>query len=162
MRDERPRRWFLFLGFMALGSKLFGKEYHEMHPQAWSFSSINDAAMALYGKEKFATMQKSDAVVLEVPSVIKDPERIPIVVGTTLEAKTIAIFQDRQEKSLVAVFDVSVQHSAGSVQKDAVAFEFEMKMESKGTLFAVVETLDEKLYYTRAYADVTCLACMAK
>lgn len=153
------RRFFFFWIF---GTLLVAQDYHQSHPDAWDFSSINDAAMALYGREKFATIQKSDAVKLEVPTVIKDPERIPILVRTTLEAKTIAIFQDRQEQSLVVVFDLGVERSVRSSQKDEVALAFEMQMESKGTVFAVVEATDGHLYYTRGYADITCLECMAK
>jgi hypothetical protein len=34
-------------------------------------------------------------------------------------------------------------------------------MAFKGTVFAVLEGMDEKLYYTRAYVDILTLSCMA-
>jgi hypothetical protein len=34
-------------------------------------------------------------------------------------------------------------------------------MAFKGTVFAVVEGMDGRLYYTRAYVDILTMSCMA-
>jgi len=66
--------------------------------------------------------------------------------------KTLAVFQDANPKSLVAVFHLS--------EESIVEYELNMRMEFKGTVFAVLEGMDGKLYYTREYIDVLLLSCM--
>ena len=129
-------------------------DYRKSRPEAWTASSINDAAMALYGRETFATIQKSAGVELIVPKpIVKDPQNIPITIRSSIKAKTVAIFQDANPKSLVAVFHVG--------EEGIVAYELTIKMDFKGTLFGVVEGIDGKLYYTRQYVDILTLSCMA-
>ncbi len=150
------RRHFLALGLCALPctTQVLAVDYRKNRPSAWNASSINDAAMALYGREKFATIQKSTEIELMVPkAIVRDPENIPITIRSKIKAKTLAIFQDANPKSLVAVFHVS--------EDSVIAYELNIKMAFKGTVFALIEGLDGKLYYTRQYIDVLVLSCMA-
>ena len=150
------RRHFLALVFSVIPymTRALAVDYRKSKPEVWNSSSINDAAMALYGREKFATIQKSEDIELVVPrSIVRDPENIPISIHSNIKAKTIAIFQDANPKSLVAVFDVH--------EDSIIAYELNIKMEFKGTVFAVLEGMDGKLYYTRQYIDVLVLSCMA-
>lgn len=149
------RRHFLVLGFCIFPytAQVLAVDYRKNKPSAWTSSSINDAAMALYGREKFATIQKSAELELMVPkAIVRDPENIPITIRSNIKAKTVALFQDANPKSLVAVFHVS--------EESIVEYELNIKMEFKGTVFAVLEGLDGKLYYTREYIDVLALSCM--
>ena len=150
------RRHFLALGFSAIpcGRELFAVDYRKSKPKAWNSSSINDAAIALYGREKFSTLQKSNSIELDVPkTIVRDRGNIPIGIRSNIKAKTLAIFQDANPKSLVAVFHLNAE--------SIIAYEIYIRMEFKGTIFAVAEGLDGKLYYTRAYIDVLTLSCMA-
>lgn len=150
------RRHFLVLGFCVFPYtiEVLAADYRKSNPLAWKASSINDAAMALYGREKFATIQKSTDIDLNVPKgIVKDREEIPITIRSTIKAKTLAIFQDANPESLVAVFDIS--------EESIVEYDLNIRMQFKGTVFAVIEGLDEKLYYTRAYVDILTLSCMA-
>lgn len=150
------RRHFLVLGFCVFPYtiEVLAADYRKSNPLAWKASSINDAAMALYGREKFATIQKSTDIDLIVPKgIVKDREEIPITIRSTIKAKTLAIFQDANPESLVAVFDIS--------EESIVKYDLNIRMQFKGTVFAVIEGLDEKLYYTRAYVDILTLSCMA-
>lgn len=150
------RRHFLVLGFCVFPYtiEVLAADYRKSNPLAWKASSINDAAMALYGREKFATIQKSTDIDLIVPKgIVKDREEIPITIRSTIKAKTLAIFQDANPESLVAVFDIS--------EESIVEYDLNIRMQFKGTVFAVIEGLDEKLYYTRAYVDILTLSCMA-
>jgi len=150
------RRHFLALGFCVIPymTQALAVDYRESKPRAWNSSSINDAAMALYGREKFATIQKSEDIELIVPKgIVRDPENIPITIHSNIKAKTVAIFQDANPKSLVAVFHVR--------EDSIIMYELNIKMEFKGTVFAVLEGLDGKLYYAREYIDVLALSCMA-
>jgi len=150
------RRHFLALGFCIFPytAQVLAVDYRKNKPVAWKASSINDAAMALYGREKFTTIQKSTELELIVPNaIVRDPENIPITIRSKLKAKTVAIFQDANPKSLVAVFHVN--------EESIVEYELNIRMEFKGTVFAVLEGLDGKLHYTRQYVDVLILSCMA-
>jgi sulfur-oxidizing protein SoxY len=149
------RRHFLVLGLCTIPYtvEVFAEDYRKRKPLAWKASTINDAALALYGREKFATIQKSTDIELIVPKgIVRDPENIPITIRSTIKAKTLAIFQDANPKSLVAVFDIS--------EESIIEYELNVKMEFKGTVFAVIEGLDGKLYYTREYIEVLLLSCM--
>ena len=149
------RRYFLALGFMtSLGNRLLAMDYRKYYPKAWASSSLDDAAMALYGREKFSTLKKSKDVRLTVPAgIVSDRQNIAITIDTTIEAKTLAIFQDVNKTSLVAVFNVAEQY--------VLSYEIYIRMERKGTLFAVIEGLDGTLYYDRKYVDILTLSCMA-
>ena len=134
---------------------LYAKDYRTLYPKAWSSSNLNKSAISLYGKEKFSTIKKSIKVELIAPKItIANPTNIPIKIKSSLKAKTVALFQDKEERSLIIVFDIP---------KDAIIdYEFNIQKEIKGTLFAVIEGLDNKLYYTRAFIDVFCMSCMRK
>lgn len=150
------RRHFLVLGFCIFPytAEVLAEDYRKGKPLAWKASSINDAAMALYGREKFATIQKSTDIELIVPKgVVKDREEIPIIIRSPIKAKTLAIFQDGNPESLVAVFEIS--------EESIIEYEMNIRMQFKGTVFAVLEGVDGKLYYTRAYVDILTLGCMA-
>jgi hypothetical protein len=150
------RRHFLVLGFCIFPytAEVLAEDYRKGKPLAWKASSINDAAMALYGREKFATIQKSTDIELIVPKgVVKDREEIPIIIRSPIKAKTLAIFQDGNPESLVAVFEIS--------EESIIEYEMNIRMQFKGTVFAVLEGVDGKLYYTRSYVDILTLGCMA-
>ncbi len=150
------RRHFLAFTFSMFSFTTEGltEDYREQRPEAWKAFSLNDAAMALYGKEKFATMQKSTQLELIVPKgIVKDREDISITIRSSIKAKSVAIFQDVNPKSLVAVFEIS--------DENIIDYTFSIRMAFKGTVFAVVERLDGTLHYTRAYIDILTLGCMA-
>lgn len=150
------RRQFLALGLCAVPymAQASWVDYTKLKPNAWKASSINEAAMALYGREKFSTIKKSGEIELIVPGgIVKDREEIPVTIRSTMEAKTVAIFQDANPESLVAVFHLH--------ENSIIEYEFNMRMAFKGTVFAVIEGVDGKLYYTREYIDILTLSCMA-
>lgn len=149
------RRNFLVFSFSTVPyTQLLALDYRKSNPNAWTASSINDTAMALYGREKFSTIQKSANIELIVPkAIVSDRENIPIVIRSSIKARTVAIFQDRNPKSLVAVFDLS--------DESIIDYEMNIRMEFKGTIFAVAEGLDGILYYTREYIDILTLSCMS-
>jgi len=132
---------------------MFSIDFRATLPKVWRATELNDAAIALYGKDKFATITKSKYVELIVPHItIVDASQIPITINSSLKAKSLALFQDKEPFSLIAVFDT---HG-----KDIISYEINIRKEIKGTLFAVVETEDGKLYYARAFLDVLCIPCM--
>ena len=104
------RRHFLAMGLCVSPymTQVLAADYRKSKSGAWKASSINEAAMALYGREKFATITKSADIALIVPKgVVEDRENIPVTIRSSIKAKTVALFQDANPKSLVAVFHVS-------------------------------------------------------
>ena len=149
------RRHFLVMGFWVAPyvSQVMAADYRKSNPDAWEASSIDTAAVALYGKEKFSSIQKSTQIELIVPSIsIVDSQTIPIVIRSTMKARSVAVFQDTNPKSLVAVFNVG--------EEGIVNYEFNTRMDIKGTIFAVLEDLDGRLHYVRKYVDIVALSCM--
>jgi len=133
----------------------YAVDYHKTHPQAWKATTLNDAAIALYGKKKFSTIKQTLNMELITPkALVENPQQIPIRVRSNIPAKSVAIFIGKQDKALVAVF-----HKDNFEEID---LSVNIRLESKGTIFVVIESLTGVLYYKRAFIDVLCLPCMAK
>jgi len=138
---------FLFVPLSAF-------DYHTTYPEAWEATDINDAAMVLYGKEKFSTIKQTLNMELITPkALVKDAQQIPVRVRTNIPVKSIAIMLDKHDKALVAVF-----HKENFEKTD---LSINIRLERKATLFAVIESMSGVLYYKRAHIDVLCLPCMA-
>ena len=135
---------------------LLGNLYAHNNPdKAWKISDLNTATMALYGREAFSHIQKSDRITITAPTAIaQDAQNIPIGIKSDIKAKSVAIFQDANPKSLTAIIDTDAQ--------SIIDYEMNIIMERKGTVFVVIEGLDGQLYYKRAFVYVICLPCMAQ
>lgn len=130
-------------------------DYHKTHPEAWKATNINDAAMSLYGKEKFSTIKESDEIELIAPkALVENPNQIPIEIYAKIPARSVALMVDKHDRALIDILD---QH-----RHDKVAITRTIQLERKATLFVIIESMSGKLYYKRAYIDVLCLPCMAK
>jgi len=111
--------------------------------------------MALYGREAFSHIQKSDRITVTAPTAIaQDPLNVTIGIKSDIKAKSVAIFQDANPKALTAIIDTD-EHSI-------IDYELNIIMERKGTVFVVIEGLDGQLYYKRAFIYVICMPCMAQ
>ena len=144
-----------FMTYLLLLTSLQAVDYHKTHPKAWKATTINQAAMALYGKKKFSTIKQTLNMELITPkALVEDAQNIPVRIRSNIPAKSLAIFVDKQDKALVAVF-----HRDNFEEID---LSLNIHLESKGTLFVVIESLTGVLYYKRAFIDVLCLPCMAK
>ena len=128
---------------------------HHDPAKVWQISDLNSATMALYGREAFSHIQKSDRIIVTAPTAIaQDPLNVPIGIKSDIKAKSVAIFQDANPKSLTAIIDTD-KHSI-------IDYELNIIMERKGTVFVVIEGLDGQLYYKRAFIYVICMPCMAQ
>lgn len=133
---------------------LEAQDYHKTYPNAFKATNINDAVIALYGKERFSAIKESSLIKLTTPrGLVKDPLEVPIEVNSIIPAKSIAIMFDKHDRALIAVFDQK--------GKSKIDLALTIQMEIKATVFVVIEALDGKLYYARAFIDVVCLPCMA-
>lgn len=141
-------------GTWLSSTMLFGLDLKNLKPSVWEAKKLNDAAIEVYGEEKFATLQKSNDIVIEAEkALVRDSRQIPIRIQTDIDAKSVSIFQTANDQSLVAVFEI---------QKEMIVdYELNIRMDRKGTLFVVVEATDNRLYYTRQFIDVSAFKCIA-
>lgn len=103
------RRNFLsFAGGMVALSvvpmNLGAEDYRKLKPKVWEAHTIDDAIKALYGAK---TPIESDKIKLKVPKINSSGGAVPVKFETSLDAKTVALFQDANPESAVAVFEVN-------------------------------------------------------
>lgn len=147
------RRNFL-ISLPFLSSYVVALDFRKTKEEAWEARKLNDAAIQLYGKEKFSTLQKSIRVEIEADKfIVPNARKIPIKFKSDIEAKSVALFQTANEQSLVAVFSMN--------KEMIIDYELNIHLDMKGTVFVVVEGVDGNLYYTRQFIDVNEIRCVA-
>ena len=126
-------KWFIIIGFFCM---LHAEDYRQTKPEAWQATTIEDAITKLYGKK---TMQSDSRVFIKAPKLASNGGQVPLHIETTIDAKSIAILQDVNPKSLVAVYSVLPYSSPNYLLK--------IKLKSvDATIIVVVEGKDGKLY----------------
>lgn len=141
--------------YIFLASCIFAMDFRETHPKAWESSDINEAALNLYGKEKFSKLEKSNKIDLYLAKgLVRDPKQVTIQISSKIKAKSLALFYDKNPQTIIAVFDTRGE--------EVLEYEINIAVETRGTLLAVIEDIHGNLYYTRAFIDVLCLPCLAK
>jgi len=132
------RRKFLGLGLAVLAvaplTKLNAIDYRKEKPDAWKATTPADAIKALYGDVKL----EEKNVKIKAPKLAENGGKIPVVVKSDIEAKSVALFQDTNPRSAVAVWTVP----EGGIVDYAVT----IKMKKSGNITAVVEGKDGKFY----------------
>lgn len=100
------RRKFLRLGVTAacvLPLGLFATDYRVEKPDAWTAHTVEDAIKALYGDVKLI---ESKDLVLKMPEVSSSGSAVPVSIKSTLQAKSVSLFQNANPESAVAVWTV--------------------------------------------------------
>ncbi len=132
------RRKFLGLGLAAIAlvpmTKLNATDFRKEKPDAWKATTPADAIKALYGEAK----PEEKGVNIKAPKLAENGGKIPVVVKSDIDAKSVALFQDSNPRSLVAVWTIP--------EGGIVDFSVTMKMKKSGKITAVVEGKDGKLY----------------
>lgn len=127
---------------------LSADDYRKLKPKAWTAHKVDEAISALYGSAKPVV---SDKVKIKVPKVNSSGGKVPVKFSTTIPAKTVALFQDANPESAVAVFNVG--------EYDLTDYEVKIKMGQSGTITVVVEGQDGKLYMASQATDVAAGGC---
>ncbi len=132
------RRKFLGLGLAALAivpmTKLNATDFRKEKPDAWKATTPEDAIKALYGDAK----AEEKGVKIKAPKLAENGGKIPVVVKSDIDAKSVALLQDSNPRSLVAVWTIP--------EGGIVDFSVTMKMKKSGKITAIVEGKDGKLY----------------
>lgn len=140
----------LTLGSLALAvlpASIKAADYRKLKPTLWTAHRVEDAIKNMYG----STHLVMKGVKLKVPNVASDGGAIPIKFSTKIPAKTIAVFQDANPESAVAVYDIG--------EYDITEYSMKIKMAQSGTITVVVEGQDNQLYAVKKSLDVSLGGC---
>jgi len=145
------RRNFLGLGLGALAvsmapSSLSAIDFRKEKPKAWTATKVDEAINELFGKK--ATPSKK--VKLKAPDIAENGAVIPVTVSSDLAGSKVAIFQDANPESTVAVFTVP----KGGI----IDYSVRIKMAKTGNVTVVVEE-NGKLYSASKEVKVTIGGC---
>jgi sulfur-oxidizing protein SoxY len=134
---KMKRREFITFGATALVAMpmvLSAKDMLKEKPDAWKATTPADSIKALFGDAK----PEEKGVNIKAPKLAENGGKIPVFVKSDIEAKTVALFQDSNPRSIVAVWNVP--------EGGVVDYGVTLKMKKTGKLTAVVEGKDGKLY----------------
>jgi len=145
------RRKFLGLGMTALAlvpvTTLQAFDFRKEKPDAWTAHTVEDAIKALYGK----TPTESKDITLTIPAVASNGGQVPVAIKTSIDAKTVALFQDVNPESAVAVWTVPEAGIPNYATK--------IKMKKSGSMIVVVEDKKGNLYTTKKSLEVALGGC---
>ncbi len=136
------------LALSAIPMNLSAQDYRKTKPTVWTAHNIDDATKAMYGLK---TPIQSDKIKISVPNINSSGGAVPVKFETSLPAKTIALFQDANPESAVAVYDVNIY--------DLKKYEVKIKMGTSGTIMVLVEATDGKIYMAKATTEVAAGGC---
>ncbi len=149
------RRKFLGLG-LGLGvaavmtpATLSATNFRETKPGAFAgpkSHTINDAMTELFG----TSSTTESGVKLKAPAIAENGAVVPIEIKSKLAGKTVALFQDANPESAVAVFTVPAN--------GIIHYKMRIKMAKTGNIVAVVN-VDGKLHSAKANVKVTAGGC---
>ncbi len=132
------RRKFLGLGIVAAAlipaTALNAVDFRSTKPDAWKATTPADAIKGLYGDIK----PEEKGVKIKAPKLAENGGAIPIVITSDIEAKSVALFQDANPRSAVAVWTVP--------EGGIVDYSLKIKMRKTGKLTAIIEGKDGKFY----------------
>ena len=147
------RRNFLGLSLGAVvaasvaPSTLSAIDFRAEKPKAWDAKKVDAAVQEIFGT---STTTASKKVKLKAPDIAENGAVIPVTVSSKLAGSKVAILQDANPESLVAVFTVP----KGGIIDYAVR----IKMQKTGNVTAIVEE-GGKLYSASKLVKVTIGGC---
>ena len=148
------RRKFLSLSGLAavaaLAPTVNAEDFRKTKPTVWTAHTVEDGISAMYG----TGAATESGVTVTMPDVAANGGAVPINVKSDIAAKSVAIFQNANPESAVAVFTV---HENGIIDYD-----MKIKLKSDGTpitVTAIVEGLDGKLYSGKKILTVALGGC---
>jgi len=145
------RRKFLGLGLGAatvamVPMNLSAIDFRATKPKLWKAKKIDTAMVELFGTSK--TTQSG--VKLKAPDIAENGAVVPVSISSKLAGRTVALFQNADPESTVAVFTVPTN--------GLINYKVRIKMAKTGTVTAVVD-VDGKLYSASKIVKVTKGGC---
>ena len=145
------RRNFLGLGLGAIAiaaipGKLSAIDFRETKPKAWTATKVDEAIKEIFG----TTAMTEGKINLTAPDIAENGAVIPVSFDTELKATKIAVFQDANPESAVAVFNIN--------EYSVADYAIRIKMAKTGTVTVVAEE-NGKLYSASKLVKVTIGGC---
>lgn len=145
------RRKFLGLGLGALAvasipNSLSAEDFRASKPKAWTATKVDEAVKEIFG----TTSTTEGGIDLSAPDIAENGAVIPISFKTDLKASKIAVFQDANPESAVAVFTV---HDGAVLD-----YAFRIKMAKTGKV-TVIADVGGKLHSVSKEIKVTIGGC---
>lgn len=140
------RRKFMGLGVMAAAaipatlSAMTSIDFRTTKPKTWDAKKVDEAIKALYGDIK----AEEKGIKIKVPKVASNGGGVPVDIQSDISAKTVAIFQDMNPESTVAIFNVP--------ENGIIDYFLKIKLKAtdenggNGIITVVVEGTDGKFY----------------
>lgn len=145
------RRKFLGLGLAAatlVPAALNATDFRTEKPDMWKAEKMEDAIKAIYGDAKIP----EEGVSIKAPKLAENGGAIPVFVKSDIEgAKSVALFQDANPRSAVAVWTVP--------ENGIIDYGLKIKMRKTGKLTAIVEDKDGKLFSKVLSVEVSIGGC---
>ena len=113
------------------------EDFRATKPTVWTAHNVDDAVMAMYGTNEVI----QSGVILTIPNPAPRGSAVPVNIKSTIEAKSVALFQNANPESAVATWTVH----EGSI----IDYDIKIKLKSVGepiAVTAIVEGIDGKLY----------------
>jgi len=144
------RRKFLGLGLTAAAlvpATLSAVDFRETQPKTWEAETTADAIKGLYGDIQLI----EEGVTIKAPKLAENGGAIPVFIKSDIEAKSVALFQDANPRSAVAVFTVP--------EGGIIDYGVKIKMRKTGNITAVVEGKNGKFYSKVLPVEVSIGGC---
>ena len=146
------RRTFLSLAagacaLVAVPASVRAEDFRKSKPTMWTAKTVDEAMKAMYG----TTATVAEGVTVVAPDVASNGGAVPVDVKSDIAAKSVAIFQNVNPESAVIVYDLN--------DYSIIDFSIKIKMKASGTITAVVEGKDGKLYSGSKTLDVALGGC---
>ncbi len=133
---------------LAMPLSVCATDYRASNAKAWTAKTVKSAIQSLYGD---IHLTKSDAIDLKMPKVTSNGGAVPVGISTAIEAKSVALFQDSNPESAVAVWAVP--------EGGIIDYRVKLKLKTlesglPSRVIVVVEGKDGKYYSTHASVKV--------
>ncbi len=133
--------------FAVMPRNLKADDYRKLKPNVWTAKKVDEAIKNLYGTSEMI----EKGVQIKAAKVASSGAKVKLKFSTTIPSKTVALFQDTNPESAVAVFTVN--------KYDLMEYQVNIKMGKSGTVTVVAEGLDGKLYVARHTMEVAAGGC---
>ncbi len=148
------RRNFLGMGLAAFAAVVASKtdlsaiDFRATKPKAWEATDSASAIKELYGN---GGLKETKDIKLKAPDLAENGGSIPVNVKSKLDLESVAIFQDANPRSTVAVFTVP--------ENGIINYDFRMKMRKTSVVTVVAKGRDGVLYTTSKKVEVSIGGC---
>lgn len=148
------RRKFLGVSAVAVAAilapvtDLKAEDFRATKPNAWTQEHSAEAIKEMYGS---AGLKETKEIKFTAPKLAENGGSIPIGIKSNLDLESIAIFQDANPRSAVAVFTIP----KGGI----IDYDFRIKMRKTAVVTIVAKGRDGVLYTTSKEIDVSIGGC---